>query len=167
MAGKSNTSATFFAQKKLLGKAHTSNLKVDGEEDIGSNVQAATSLIFGETVPTSPARTLWLLQSASADSTNPVVEYIQFKLTALTGTTYDANVTGGGEGSDSGEGSQSSGVHTYKFILPGEYEASSSNPREGNGVFNNNQIVHETLGQLQIIPPYFSQTSPNPYIVKI
>ena len=30
MAGKSNTSATFFAQKKLLGKAHTSNLKVDG-----------------------------------------------------------------------------------------------------------------------------------------
>ena len=37
MAGKSNTSATFFAQKKLLGKAHTSNLKVDGEELIGSS----------------------------------------------------------------------------------------------------------------------------------
>ena len=43
MAGKTNTSATFFAQKKLLGKAHTSNLKTDGEELIGSNIQTATS----------------------------------------------------------------------------------------------------------------------------
>jgi len=167
MAGKSNTSATFFAQKKLLGKAHTSNLKVDGEEDIGSNIQAASSLIFGETIPNSPSQTLWLLQSASADDTNPTVEYIQFKLTALTGTTYDANVSGGGEGADSGEDTQASGVHTYKFVLPSEYQASSSNPREGNGVFNDNQIIHETLGSLQMIPPYFSQTSPNPYIVKL
>ena len=56
MAGKSNTSATFFAQKKLLGKAHTSNLKVDGEEVIGSNIQAASSLIFGEEIPTAQVR---------------------------------------------------------------------------------------------------------------
>ena len=46
MAGKSNTSATFFAQKKLLGKAHTSNLKTDGEELIGSNIQAGSSLLL-------------------------------------------------------------------------------------------------------------------------
>ena len=51
MAGKSNTSATFFAQKKLLGKAHTSNLKVDGEEVIGSNIQSSTGLLFGEPIP--------------------------------------------------------------------------------------------------------------------
>ena len=88
MAGKSNTSATFFAQKKLLGKAHTSNLKVDGEEVIGSNIQAATNLIFGETIPTSPAQTLYLTQSAGAGH-NPTVEWIQFSLQALTGTTYD------------------------------------------------------------------------------
>ena len=48
MAGKSNTSATFFAQKKLLGKANTSLLKSDGEELIGSNIQAASSLVFGQ-----------------------------------------------------------------------------------------------------------------------
>ena len=48
MAGKTNTSATYFAQKKLLGKAHTSNLKTDGEELIGSNIQTATSLVFGK-----------------------------------------------------------------------------------------------------------------------
>ena len=65
MAGKSNTSATYFAQKKLLGKAHTSNLKTDGEELIGSNIQAASSLIFGEPIPDNPSQTLWLLQSAS------------------------------------------------------------------------------------------------------
>ena len=32
MAFKTNESATYFAQKKLLGKAHTSNLKTDGED---------------------------------------------------------------------------------------------------------------------------------------
>ena len=166
MAGKSNTSATFFAQKKLLGKAHTSNLKVDGEELIGSNIQAATSLTFGETIPSSPAQTLYLLQSASND-TGPTVEYIHFALTALTGTTYDADSSGGGAGSDSGESSQSSGPHTYKFVLRSDYTSNSTNPREGNGVFNNSKIIHETLGSLQLIPPFFSQTSPNPYIVKI
>lgn len=168
MAGKSNTSATFFAQKKLLGKAHTSNLKTDGEELIGSNVQSSTSLLFGESIPVSPAQTLYLLQSASNGSPASV-EYIQFVLTALTGTTYDANETSpdGGSGSDSGESSQTSGVHTYKFVLPSDYEVSSSNTREGNGIFDNNQIVHETLGKLQLVPPFYSQTAPNPYIINI
>jgi len=166
MAGKSNTSATFFAQKKLLGKAHTSNLKVDGEELIGSNIQAATSLIFGEAIPTSPSQTLYLLQSGSAD-TGATVEYIHFSLNVLTGTTYDADASGGGAGSDSGESSQSSGPHTYKFVLRSDYTSESSNSKKGLGVFNNGKIVHETLGGLQLIPPFFSQEAPNPYIVKI
>ena len=168
MAGKTNTSATFFAQKKLLGKAHTSNLKTDGEELIGSNIQSATSLIFGETIPDSPAQTLYLLQSAS-NGGPATVEYIQFNLNVLTGTTYDANETSpdGGAGSDSGESSQVSGPHTYKFVLPSDYTTNSSNPREGNGIFNNGKIVHQTLGALQLIPPFFSQTAPNPYIVKV
>ena len=165
MAGKSNTSATFFAQKKLLGKAHTSNLKVDGEEVIGSNIQAATSLIFGEKIPTSPAQTLYLTQSAPAS--NPTVEWIQFSLQALTGTTYDADSSGGGAGSDSGEGSQSSGPHTYKFVLPSNYESLSDNSRAGNGIFDNSKLVHETLGTIQLVPPYFSQDAPNPYIIKL
>ena len=166
MAGKSNTSATFFAQKKLLGKAHTSNLKVDGEEVIGSNIQSSTGLLFGEAIPKSPARTLYALQNATGSSAN-TIEYIQFSLQALTGTTYDANDTGGGAGSDSGESGQSSGPHTYKFVLPSNYETSSSNPRKGNGIFDNSKLVHETLGELQLVPPFYSQTAPNPYIVKI
>lgn len=166
MAGKSNISATFFAQKKLLGKAHTSNLKVDGEEVIGSNIQSSTSLLFGEPIPKSPAQTLYALQSATGSSAN-TIEYIQFSLQALTGTTYDANDTGGGSGSDSGESSQTSGPHTYKFILPSNYETASSNARKGNGVFDNSKLIHETLGELQLVPPFYSQTAPNPYIVKI
>ena len=168
MAGKTNTSATFFAQKKLLGKAHTSNLKTDGEELIGSNIQTATSLVFGEKIPLAPERTLYLLQSASNDD-NATVEYIQFNLDVLTGTTYDANNTNpdGGAGSDSGESSQVSGPHTYKFRFPSDYTSSTSNPRAGSGYFKNNALVHESLGTVQLIPPFFSQAAPNPYIVKI
>ena len=165
MAGKSDTSATLFAQKKLLGKAHTSNLKIDGEEVIGSNVQTSTSLIFGEDIPNSPTQTLYLTQSVGGGS--PTIEYVQFVVTALTGTTYDANVSGGGAGTDAGEDSQTAGPHAYKFVLPSNYQSLTNNPRAGNGVFNNSKLVHETLGQLQLIPPFYSQTAPNPYIVKI
>jgi hypothetical protein len=159
MAGKTNTSATFFAQKKLLGKAHTSNLKIDGEETIGSNVQAASSLIFGETIPTSPTRTLNTVQET--------VEYIEFVLEALSGTTYDANVDGGGSGDDSGENLQTSGPHAYKFKFPDNYESISANPGAGDGYFVNDALVHESLGSVQIVPPFFSQDAPNPYIIKI
>ena len=166
MAGKSNRSATFFAQKKLLGKAHTSNLKVDGEELIGSNIQSSTGLLFGDSIPESPTRTLYVLQSATGSSVN-TVEYVQFALNVLTGTTYDADDTGGGIGSDAGDSPQDSGPHAYKFVLPSDYETSSSNPLKGGTVFKNGKIVHETLGKLQIVPPFYSQTAPNPYIVKI
>ena len=168
MAGKTNTSATFFAQKKLLGKAHTSNLKTDGEELIGSNIQSATSLIFGEEIPTNPTLNLYTIQSGSNGSPG-TVEYIPFILTALTGTTYDANNSNpdGGSGQDSGESSQTAGPHAYKFVFPSDYQVSSSNTNKGNGFFNNNKIVHETLGKVQLVPPFFSQNAPNPYIVKI
>lgn len=168
MAGKSNTSATFFAQKKLLGKAHTSNLKTDGEELIGSNIQAASSQIFGQTIPANPTQTLYLPQSAS-NGAPATVEYIHFSLAALTGTTYDANETSpdGGSGTDSGESSQTAGVHTYKFAFRSDYVASSSNPKKSNGNFDNNKIIHHTLGSVQLVPPFFSQEAPNPYIVKI
>lgn len=159
MAGKTNTSATFFAQKKLLGKAHTSNLKIDGEETIGSNIQAASSLIFGEVIPTSPSLTLNTVQGS--------VEYIQFVLEALTGTTYDANDSGGGAGDDSGESSQSSGPHTYKFKFPSNYETATDNTGAGSNGFLNDALVHESLGSVQLVPPFFSQDAPNPYIIKI
>lgn len=166
MAGKTDTTATLFAQKKLLGKAHTSNLKIDVEEIIGSNIQTSTGLVFGDLIPNSPSQTLYQLQGVGGSSPDSV-EYIQFVLNVLTGSTYDANSTGGGSGSDSGESLQTSGPHAYKFQLPSNYESLTSNTKAGNGVFDNNKLVHETLGQLQLIPPFYSQTAPNPYIIKI
>jgi hypothetical protein len=166
VAGKSDTSATLFAQKKLLGKAHTSNLKIDGEEVIGSNIQTSTGLIFGEPIPDAPEQTLYVSQNAGGSNPD-TVEYIQFVLTAITGTTYDANVSGGGSGTDSGESLQTAGPHAYKFTLPSNYQTLTDNARAGNGIFNNNRLVHETLGKLQLVPPFYSQTSPNPYIVKL
>ena len=91
MAGKTNQVATLFSQKKLLGKANTSAIKSDAQETIGSNIQVASQTIFGQAIPTSPAKTLYLLQSASADA-DSTVEFVQFDLTAIAGTTYDANV---------------------------------------------------------------------------
>ncbi len=166
MAGKSNTSATFFAQKKLLGKANTSLLKTDGEELIGSNIQAASSQVFGQVLPENPSKTLYLMQSAS-NGGPATVEYIHFQIDVITGSTYNASDTGLGAGSDSGESSQSSGPHSYKFRFRSDYESSSSNPKKGNGNFSNTKILHETLGKVQLIPPFFSQAAPNPYIVEI
>ncbi len=164
MAGKTNISATYFAQKKLLGKAHTSNLKIDGEELIGSAVQLSANTIFGEPLPEDPSRTLYLMQGVGGIDT---VEYIQFNLDVITGTTYDANDTSGGSGSDTNESLQAAGPHAYKLRLPSDYVVSSSNPNAGSDYFRNNQIVHETLGNIQIVPPNFSQAVPNPYIIKL
>lgn len=163
MAGKTDTSATLFAQKKLLGRAHTSNLRIDGEEPIGSNIQTATSLIFGDTVPQNPSLTLNKVQGIGY----PSVEYVQFELHPIDGTSYDANNAGGGSGSDSGEISQTAGPHAYAFRFPDYYQTATDNTKAGGGVFNSNKFIYETLGAAQIVPPFFSLSAPNPYIIKV
>jgi hypothetical protein len=160
MALKTNETATLFSQKKLLGKAHTSNLNLDVNEAIGSNIQASTSLVFGEAIPTSPSLTLHQVQSST-------VEYVEFALVSIDGSTYDANDAGGGAGSDSGESSQSSGPHAYAFKFKSNYQTVTNNPLAGNGNYNNNKIVHETLGSVQLVPPFYSREAVNPYIIKI
>ena len=52
MAGKTTESLTLFAQKKLLGKAHTSNLKLDSNESIPSFIAQSNAQVFGEPIPT-------------------------------------------------------------------------------------------------------------------
>ena len=95
MALKTNETATLFSQKKLLGKAHTSNLNLDVNEAIGSTIQTSNKLVFGEDIPTNPSLTLHSVQ-------NSTVEYVEFALEAIAGSNYDANDPGGGAGSDSG-----------------------------------------------------------------
>jgi len=162
MAGKSNLTATLFAQKKLLNKAQTSVLKSDAQEVIGSNIQPASQTTFGQSIPTSPAQTLYLLQSAS-DGKPATVEYVQFNIESISGTSYDANAQDTGAGPEP----SSVGPHGYKLLLTGNYEALSSNPKKGNGTFDDGKEIYTTIGGVQLIPPVFSNDSPNPYTIKL
>jgi len=164
MAGKTDTSATLFAQKKLLGKAHTSNLKIDGEEEIGSNIQTSSDIIFGDRIPSAPNLTLNTVQGIGSF---PSVEYVQFNLVPIAGTSYDANDSGGGSGSDSADISQTAGTHAYAFQFPENYQTLTNNTKAGDGVFSNRVFLYETIGKAQLVPPFFSGNAPNPYIVKI
>jgi len=162
MAGKSNLAATLFAQKKLLNKAMTSILKSDAQEVIGSNIQPAAQTTMGQKIPASPAQTLYVIQAATG-STEATVEYVDFTLTAIAGTVYDANAVDTGAGPEP----STTGPHAYKLILTGNYQSLTNNPSAGNGVFDNSKTVYTTLGALQIIPPNFSQDSPNPYTLQL
>ena len=143
MAGKTNQSSTAFAQKKLVGKAHTSNLKLDFEEPIATSVQMSAGDIFGEDVPTSPEQTLYLMQSAS-NGGPATVEWVQFQLEALTGSDYRSDHPDAARGDDSADDDNETVAqfHAYKFKLPSNYESASSNSKKGSGFFKNNQILN-------------------------
>ena len=162
MAGKSNNNATLFAQKKLLNKAHTSVLKSDAQETITTNIQPAAQTTFGQAIPASPSKTLYSLQGPGGGAPN-TIEYVQFEVVSISGTSYDGNAV------DSGAGPEPSntGPHGYALVMTGNYTALSSNPKKGLGVFDNDMVLSGTLGQLQIIPPVFSTDRPNPYSVTL
>jgi len=164
MAGKTDTNISIFSQKKLLGKAHTSTLKLDGEEVIGSNIQTSSGLVFGDRIPDSPTLTLNVVQGFGSF---PSVEYVEFDLIGIPGTVYDANEPGGGSGQDPADLIQEYGFHAYAFRFPENYLDITNNPKAGNAFFNNRVFLHETLGRAQLVPPFFSRESPNPYIVRL
>ena len=154
MAGKTNLSATLFSQKKLLGKTSTGTHRADSNEPIPSGLQVATNAVFAEDIPSSPSLTLNQVQ-------NGTVEYVQFTLQAVTGSTYDANDF------DTGASSQSSGPHAYRLVMPSDYQSNSNNEKRGTYPFVNDQILHWTLGSLQIVSPGFSNDVPNPFTLKL
>ena len=43
----------------------------------------------------------------------------------------------------------------FALSLPADYQANSSNPNKGSGFYVNGQVLNETTGTLQIIPPSF------------
>lgn len=152
MAGKTSRTGLQFVQKKLLGKANTSNLKSDGQELIGSSVQLASQVIFGQAIPGNPSTSLWAI-------TGGTVEYVQFSVVPIAGTTYDGNDANAG-----GDEAQPPGPHAYALALPSNYQSVSSNPKKGTGYYTNGYCLTGSLGGLQIIPQNYSTVSPNPYI---
>jgi len=161
--GKSIRTSTLFASKKLLGKAHTSNLKSDVNESIPSNVSLPSTTIFGEAIPNDPGTAFYTMYSASAGKP-ATAERIYLDVVSISDTIYNASteLSGGG----GGESSQN-GPHGYYLKLPANYETTSSNPKRGTGNFTNSKRVYNTRGGLQLIPPLVSNASPNRFFVKL
>lgn len=164
--GSTNQSLTFAASKKIAGKAHTSNLKEIYNETIPSNIQINTSTIFAEDIPltvTNDTGSLYQQFSASLGG-NAVVEYVDFYVEPIPGTTYDANDgTFGDVGFGGGDEAQAPGPHGYQLRLTSSYETQSSNTSAGTGYLINDQIVHESNGALQLVNPLFGPQTGNNY----
>jgi len=168
---KTTRNLSQFAEKKLVGKSHTSAQKTDNAEGIPSNIQISTNTIFGEAVPdgptSAPTETLWAVTSS-------VVQYVQFDVTEIGLTTYDAdsNIDSGGDDSP-----QNIGPHAWALSLPANYESSSTtggtkhHTKVGTAPYEDSTRVYDTLGALQLIPTNVyintSNVASNPYIAKI
>ena len=166
--GSTNQTLTIAGFKKLAGKAHTSNLKEFYEETIPSNVQLKTDVIFGQSIPqTVTTTTLYSRFSASA-SDPETVEYVEFDVSSISGTNYDANTgTFGDVGFGGGDESQGPGPHGFKLSLKTYYQASSSFSGKGAGSFVNGQVINETNGNLQLVNPSFGPQAGNNYGLSI
>jgi len=163
---KTTRNLSQIAEKKLVGKAHSSANKTDNAEDIPSAVQLNTTTIFGQPVPSKPAdnvtTTLWNVTGN--------VQKIQFDVTEIGLTRYDADASTESGGDDSPQGN---GPHGWALTMMSDYETSSSgkHSKVGSAPFENSTKVYETLGALQIVPTNFyinsSDPANNPYIPKI
>ncbi len=160
---KTNLTLTNLAAKKLLGKAHTSNLKDVSNEGFPSNVSVVGGGVFAESVPETPGSSFYTIYSASAGGPG-TVEKVYFKVVEDTTTRYEADdETSGG----SGDENSVYGPHGFYLQLASNYETTSSNPLTGSGVFTNNSIIYNSKGALQIVPPFVSNDNPNPYQLKL
>ena len=160
---KSNLTLTNIAAKKLLGKAHTSNIKDVNNESYPSNVTVASEGVFSEALPNSPGTEFYTMYSASAGGPF-TVEKVDLKVVVISASEYDASdEANGGKGDESSD----SGPHGYYMQLPSFYETTSSNPNRGTGSFINNSIIYNSRGGLQIVPPFMSTENPNKYQLKL
>ncbi len=133
--------------KKVQGKAQTSNNKEVANESIGSNISIGASTIFGYQPPTPVSSSYYTILSGK-------VEKVRLTATPIDGT------------------KNASGLYqAFALSLPSNYQARSSNPKKGTGMFINNKVLNQTTGTLQIVPPSFGinytalayQTSSTPH----
>lgn len=159
--GKTNLTSTQFSAKKLLGKAHTSNLKGDVNEAIPSSVSIVSDGVFAEAIPNTPTDQMYV-RSGDGGGAPLTVEKVFLDVVSLSDTIYDANVSGGG-----GDEASTSGPHGYYLKLPSNYQATSSNPSKGTGNFTDGKRIYDSRGGLQLVPPFVSNASPNKYFLKL
>jgi hypothetical protein len=141
------------AAKKALGKAHTSTLSQTQNESIPSNVQVSAETTFGESVPnTVNIDSFYTILSGT-------VEYLEFDVSAVIGSSYDEDSYSGYGGSESSDNTE----HGYYLKLPSTYVTGSSNSNKNTGFFVNGQRVYDTRGKLQLVPPFLSNAGANLY----
>ena len=126
-----DTSKLNLSFKKVLGKAQTSNTKGVSNEGIGSNISMGASTIFGYEPPTPVSSSYYTILGG-------VAEMVSLVATPMAGT-KDSNGR----------------YQAFALSLPADYESKSSNPNAGSGFYVNGQVLNETTGTLQIIPPSF------------
>ena len=166
--GSTNQAMTITAFKRLLGKANTSALKEFYEETIPSNVQINSSTIFGQDIPQTVNTTSLYAQFSASVGAATVVEFVEFHVESVSGTTYDADTgTFGQVGFGAGDEAQSSGPHAYQLSLTSSYQTLSSNSGKGTGFFINSQTIHQANGGLQLIPPSFGPQAGNNYALEL
>ncbi len=117
--------------KKVLGKAQTSNTKEVSNEGIGSNISMGASTVFGYAPPTPVSSSYYTILGGVAE------------MVSLVATPIDGTKDGNGR------------YQAFALSLPTDYQASSSNPNKGSGFYVNGQVLNETTGTLQLIPPSF------------
>ena len=160
---KSNLTLTNLAAKKLLGKAHTSNIKDVNNEGLPSNVSVASEGVFSEPLPNSPGTEFYTLYSSSVGDP-ATVEKVDLAVVEIISSRYDADSeANGGPGDESSE----FGPHGFYMQLPSFYQTTSSNPNRGTGSFVNNSVIYNSRGALQIVPPFMSTENPNKYQLKL
>jgi hypothetical protein len=141
---KTNLTQTVISFKKLSGVANTSMLKTELGENIASNVQIGTNIIFGQQPPASPPTTMYETSSGA------IVQRVEFDLVPIFGTTYVAT------SADSQAESPFSTTHSFALKLKNNYETlGSNNPKVGTPPFTNNYFASGSGGTLQFIPPSF------------
>ena len=116
--------------KKLSGKAHTSNDKGLASEALPSGITISSATIFSEAITSAPTATPYW--------NNGVVEFLRLQAEFITGAdTLD-------------------GRHGFRLKLPSDYVSNSTNPGKGTGSFVNNQVLNESNGKLQLVPPSYA-----------
>lgn len=119
------------ALKKIVGKAHTSPDKEIANESLSSGLTISSQTVFGESIPSSPSN------SSFYTITGGTVEYLQLPVSFIAGTDTDT------------------GRHSFAIKLPDDYESNTSNPKAGTPPFINGQVIHESLGSVQLVPTSF------------
>ena len=163
---KTTRNLSQIAEKKLVGKAHSSANKTDNAEDIPSAVQLNTTTIFGQSVPSGPGDSI----TTTLYGVTTTVQKVQFDVEEIGLTRYDADASTEAGGDDS---PQSNGPHGWALKLTSDYEtqSGSNHSKVGTAPFENGTKVYETLGALQLVPTnmYINTSDPanNPYIPKI